>query len=244
MPPRDDPAPEHTSSEHVTAEQTAPEQAASSTDSAIGTATVAIIDDHAILRGPLGDALVAARPGLRVVYSGDDAAEVLRIAPTPDLVLLDLNLHGKPPSNEAVAGLASKGARIIILSAMQEPDTVRSMVRLGVLGFVSKEANQSELLVAVDAALAGDPIMNATIASALTAGSSLNNPPLTDKEQQVLILFAGGLKISVVARRLGISPNTVKTHLKRIREKHLQVGRPVPTQTHMLREATRRGLVT
>lgn len=227
MPPRD---------------ESAPEQAISGT--AIGTVTVAIIDDHAILRGPLGDSLVAARPALRVVYSGDDTTEVLKIDPTPDLVLLDLNLHGEPPSTEAVAGLANQGARIIILSAMQEPDTVRSMVRLGVLGFVSKESGQSELLAAVDAALAGDPIMNATIASALTAGSSLNDPPLTDKEQQVLILFASGLKIGVVARRLGISPNTVKTHLKRIREKHLQVGRPVPTQTHMLREATRRGLVT
>lgn len=205
--------------------------------------SVAIVDDHEILRGPLAASIVAARPHLSVVYSGDSPEAVLTLEAPPSIVLLDLNLHGNPPSPDAVAELAARGCRILVLSALQEPESIRAMTRLGVAGFISKEAGSQELLEAIDAALVGDPIINAEVASALTSGATLNDPPLSDKEQQVLILFASGLKIRVVARRLGISPNTVKTHLKRIREKHVQAGRPVPTQTHMLKEATRRGLV-
>ena len=205
--------------------------------------TIAFLDDHAMLRGALGALVAATRPNLEVVYSGDDLAAVQQLPNVPDVLLLDLNLHGEPPPPAIVADLASQGCAIIVLSAIEDRQVVRTMVGLGVSGFVSKEEEHGALLTAIDAALADEPVMNSEVALALCPGTGHGEPSLSEQEQRVLVLFGSGLKICTVGRRLNISPNTVKTHLKRIRQKYVDFGRPIPTQSHVQLEALRRGLI-
>ncbi len=205
---------------------------------------LAIIDGDPEVRESLGTELIASQPQLQLRYSGDNALDVVDMDPAPTLVLLDIDLDVAVPTAEFIVGMSTRGSCIVIRCTRLDPDTTRTLIRIGASGIVAKVASRQELLAVVDLALLGGKAVDPTVARALADEEALNNPKLSDREQQVMLLFAGGLKIGAVARRLEVSPNTVKTHLKRIREKQLQAGRPVPTQSHMLREATRRGLVT
>ncbi len=204
---------------------------------------VAMVEDQTILRDLLAAALITARPHFTVVYSGDNADAAAQLKPTPDLVLLDLNLHGQAPSTHAVATLVDGGAAVLVLSALAELATVKDMVRIGVSGFVSKEDSQDVLLDAIDTVLTGESWTNRELAAALSGFQDQAQPPLTPTEEQVLTLVARGLTQPAVANRLNMSPNTVKTHLLRMREKFRDAGRPAGSAAQLTVEAVRRGLI-
>jgi DNA-binding CsgD family transcriptional regulator len=69
-------------------------------------------------------------------------------------------------------------------------------------------------------------------------------PDLSPRERDALRLYASGLKLAAVARRMDISPHTVKEYLDRVRMKYQQVGRPARTRTELYAEARRDGLLS
>jgi DNA-binding NarL/FixJ family response regulator len=203
---------------------------------------VAVVEDHALVRDGLVTA-VAALDEVSVVYAGPGLAGVLDLDPPPQLLLLDLELDGHPVPLDDVATLQDRGVRVLVVSALGLPDTVRDAVRLGVAGVVSKREDVETMLAAVREVLAGGSWMSRELAVALAGDRSPGRPDLSPQERRVLVLYASGLTLDSVARRLGIRPGTAREYLDRVRGKYEAVGRPARSKVDLTREAIRDGFV-
>lgn len=204
--------------------------------------SIAIVDDHVLVREAL-ERHLGPQPDLEIVWSGSDPEQLLMTWPDPDVVLLDLDLGDVQATPGLVSAMVARGSAVLAVSALASPALVRGLVRAGLAGVVAKADSLDSLVLAVRTAAAGEAWTTPELAAALANSTEPEMPVLSEQEQRVLVLYASGLKIAAVARRLGISPHTVKDYLKRIRVKFNSVGRPAPTQTDLFREAVRGGLI-
>ena len=92
------------------------------------------------------------------------------------------------------------------------------------------------------ATLAGEPSTSRDVAAILTSGEELA-VPLTERERTAMVLYASGLKIDAVARRMDVKPATAQEYIKRVRSKYLKAGTSVATKTDLYRQAQAEGLV-
>lgn len=207
-------------------------------------AGIAVIDDHALVRQGLVRAL-ATHPALdiEVVHEGADPAAVLLLEPPPALVLLDLDLDGTPVGAEVVLAMVERGSSILVVSALGDARTIRALLAVGVAGFVSKREPTDSLVDAVSAVLRGESWTTPELASILASDDAPDRPQLSPQEHRVLVLYASGLTLDSVARRLDVRPGTVREYLDRVRAKYESSGRPARTKTELYREAVRDGLL-
>ena len=89
----------------------------------------------------------------------------------------------------------------------------------------------------------GQPLENLEWATAIDGDRAFADAQLANREREVLRLYAAGLPLKAVAERLGISYNTAKENITRIRVKYIEVGRPAPTKIDLLHRAIEDGLV-
>lgn len=204
--------------------------------------TIAIIDDHALVREGLVGTL-SRRDDIQVVHVGECAADVLQLEPAPDIVLLDLDLDGKAASAEEAAAMIDRGSRVLVVSALGSPVLIRDMVRAGVSGFVPKRDTSESLLEAIDAVLNGEHWTPPDLAAILANDHAATRPKLSERERRVLVLYASGLKMAAVARQLGISMHSAKTYLDRVRAKYAASGLRAGTKTELYQAAVRDGLI-
>ncbi|MEI8084018.1 MAG: response regulator transcription factor [Actinomycetes bacterium] len=205
--------------------------------------TIAIVEDHPLVLHGLEQMLTVREPAPAVVWRGDNLSALVEFRPVPTLVLLDLDLGSSQADPFLVRQIIDAGSAVLVVSAMGSPTLVRQLISVGVSGFVTKSDAPADLFDAIDTVLSGEPWTSHELAAVLATSTQEEDPGLTDQERKVLSLYARGLKIDAVARHLGVSPHTVKTYLKRIREKCVRVGRPAPTATDLYREALREGLI-
>lgn len=204
------------------------------------TLRIAIIDDHELVREGLASLLAASPDLATIVYSGDDPAQAATRG--PDIALLDIDLGpGGMPVIAGIAALQSTGVRVLLISAYEESSQVRAALRAGALGFVPKRVSFDTLVEAVQTVARGELYLSIDLASILAAAPEM--PGLSPRELDALRLYASGLKLNVVANRMGISPHTAKEYLDRVRAKYAQVGRSARTRTQMYVEASRDGLL-
>ena len=190
---------------------------------------VAIIDDHELVREGLAALLIGA--------SVVDAASV-----RPDVALLDVDLGpGSGSVTHGVVTLQDAGAHVLLVSAFEDAPAVRSALRVGALGFIPKRVSFEVLIEAIATVGRGELYLSMDLASILaSAGES---PNLSPRELHALRLYASGLKLSAVARRMDISPHTAKEYLDRVRGKYANVGRTVRTRTELYAQARSDGLL-
>jgi len=189
-----------------------------------GATTIVLADDHTIVRSGLR-MLLDAEPGLAVVAEAGDVAETVRKvrAYKPDVLVLDLSMPGGP-SLAAFPSLqeASPATAIVMLTMEDEPRFARAAMRAGALGFVLKEAADTELVQAVNAAAAGvrylNPQLGAQIAAQPEAAAALPDS-LSEREAEVLRLVALGYTNTEIAHKLFLSVRTVESHRAHIQQK-------------------------
>lgn len=200
---------------------------------------LAIVDDHELFCQAL---TVWARDfltGVEVVYAGPDPTCV---PAGTDLVLLDIDLGpGSRPAEQVTADLVSAGTAVLLVSALAEASRIRPALLAGALGFVPKRAGGDTLHEAVDAALQGETYVSPDLAAVMMAAD--DTPDLSVQESTALRLYASGLKLESVARRMHVSPATVREYLARVRRKYACVGRQVRTKSDMYAAALRDGLI-
>lgn len=205
---------------------------------------LAIIDDHELVREGLrallgSDASVTAE-GYVVVYCGDSVADA--IGSGVDVALLDVELGSDQPDVATnCRALVSSGVGVLLISAFDEPGAVRAGLASGALGFVPKRVSLDDLHEALRSVAADEMYLSVDLAALLASGPEV--PDLSPRERDALRLYASGLKLAAVARRMDISPHTVKEYLDRVRTKYQQVGRPARTRTELYAEASRDGLL-
>lgn len=204
--------------------------------------TVGIVEDHALV-AQFYERMFADDERFSVVLTTSEVADVFRCEEPPDLLMLDLELNGQPVSPETVALVGELGTRILVVSALADPALLRKLSAAGIHGVVSKRDSAETLMDAIESVMAGESWLSPELIAAIASSDDIDVPMLSEQEKRVIVLYASGMKIQAVARRLDISPHTVKDYLRRIRAKFLAVGRHAPTQVHLYQEAVRLGLI-
>lgn len=179
-----------------------------------------------------------------IVYAGEsiEKAEAAIAERGADLVILDLDLNDGRSPVANVCAVADLGVPVLVVSALGDPATIRACLSAGALGYVSKQAKPSEVLQAIEAALRGDATTSPEVAAALLSDSS-DSLNLSDQERRAMVLYASGLKMESVARRMNVSRTTAEEYIKRVRVKAKKAGTPLPTKTDMYRMAQRTGML-
>ena len=203
-----------------------------------------VLEDHPLVRDAMVSLLVPHLEDVEIVYAGASVDEAARAIEEhgADLVVLDLDLNDGRSPVANVAAIADLGTPVIVVSALGDPATIRACLAAVVLGYVSKQARPEEVLQALQAALRGEQVMSPEVASAL-----LHQPDdqlhLSEQERRAMVLYASGLKMESVARRMNVSRTTAEEYIKRVRAKARKAGTPLPTKTDMYRMAQRAGML-
>ena len=204
-----------------------------------------VLEDHPLVRDALLNLLVPHLRDVDVIYSGQSIAQAEAAVSEQggaDLAILDLDLgDGRSPVANVVA-MVEIGVPVLVVSALGDPGTIHACLVAGAMGFVSKQATPEELLEAVMVAMEGEGSITPDVASALLSAprDSLN---LSDQERRAMVLYASGLKMDAVARRMNVSRTTAEEYIKRVRAKYSRAGAAAPTKTDLYRRARDEGLV-
>jgi DNA-binding NarL/FixJ family response regulator len=209
-----------------------------------GAVTVVILDDHALFHQGLVAWLGANEPSIEVAYSGEDVAAALAAGGSADVVLLDLDLgpHA-PPLADLVGQFRAAGCRVLIVSALGSPRVVRQGLAAGALGYMSKREDPESLLTAIRRVASGEGFLTPEMA-AILAEAPEDVPNLSIQELTALRLYASGMKLDSVARRMNVSPATAKEYLDRVRAKYAQAHRSVRSKSDMHRAAIEDGFLS
>jgi two-component system response regulator NreC len=186
--------------------------------------TIVLADDHTIVRRALR-ALLEAETGFEIVAEAGEVDEAVRkvLAYKPSVIVLDLCMPGGP-SLTAIPRIlaASPRTSVVVLTMESEPHFAREAFRAGALGFVLKEAADTELVAAVRAAVAGMRYLNPQLGGLIaSAPETPPGPPdnLTEREVEVLRLVALGHTNAEISQQLYLSVRTVESHRAHIQEK-------------------------
>lgn len=200
--------------------------------------TVLLVDDHFVVRSGLAASL-GLEDDLKIVAEAGDMAEGLAAygRHKPDVVIMDLQLSGGS-GIETTVHLCQQhpGARVLMFSSYARDEDVYRAIRAGALGYLQKSAPREELLQAVRGVAQGKRFLPADMAQRLA--ERLGRPEPSPRELEVLRLIAQGRGNKEIAALLGVSDETVKTHVGNVMQKlHAQ------DRAHAVTEAIRLGLI-
>jgi two-component system response regulator NreC len=187
---------------------------------------IVIADDHSVVRRGLRQ-LLEDEEGLEVVAEAQDIDSARRYTRghKPHVLVLDLNMPGGS-TLEAIPEIREESpeTKIVILTMQNEPAYAREALSAGVVGYVLKEAADTELVEAVRRAAAGDTYLNPRL-GARVAATPPPGPPdgLSEREVEVLRMIALGHTNAEIAESLFLSVRTVETHRAHIQQK-LRLG--------------------
>ncbi len=193
--------------------------------------SVSIVDDDKRLCQSIATFLNGS-PGFRCVSIYGSAEAALRRLPAdqPDVVLMDINMAGMD-GIECVRRLKTltPQIQIVMLTVYEDTEQIFKALAAGATGYLLKRHEPDELLQAIQDVQAGGSPMSNSIARKVVASFQTADPAgekqnlLTSREQIVLDYLAQGLAYKQIGDQLGISINTIRTHLRHIYEKlHVQ----------------------
>ncbi len=187
---------------------------------------IAIADDHAVLRESLAT-LLAAEKDFEVVGTAADGNEAVQLVQkeSPDVLVLDLFM---PNSDgfEVLRQMERAGLRVasVILTGSDNQADYVQVVRLGARGLVLKGDSPEKLFHAIQTVAEGELAFGDEVAQGILTAmvnetheeKATNLDRLSEREHQIALLVARGMKNKDIGRELNISENTVKRHLQSI----------------------------
>ncbi len=191
---------------------------------------IVLADDERMVRTALR-VILDAEPGLEVVgeaASGAEAVSVVRSL-APDVVLMDVRMpeiDGIRATEQILATMAEP-PKIVVVTTFENDAYVYDALRVGAAGFLLKRSDPDELIGAVRLVARGDCLLFPAAVRSLAAAHAAAAPGtvapwvarLTDREADVLRLMATGLSNHEMSARLGVGPQTVKTHVAAVLSK-------------------------
>ena len=183
---------------------------------------VLIAEDHALLVDAL-QMLLGTQTDMRCVGAARDGEQALSMAQTlhPDVLLLDLGLP-KLDGLTVVEALQRAGSpvKVLVVTARLDPQSIRAALGFGAAGYLPKDEDSDELLLAIRRVAQGRRYISEEIARLFTANVQAAPPgKLTTSESAVLQLVGAGLTSKEISQRLGTSEATARKHRENIRRK-------------------------
>ena len=196
---------------------------------------VAIVDDHPMFRLGLA-AAIKEMDGIELVGEAQRADQVLALveAASPNVLLLDVRL---PDASglEVNRWLAEHHpeVRVVMLTMSEDLDNALTALRGGASGYLVKGAGPERVEHAIRTVASGDVVLDHSLAQGVTelaqvrrGSTSRPFPQLTNREFDILQLLAEGLDNASIARRLFLSPKTVRNHVSNVFSKIDAPDRP------------------
>jgi len=186
-----------------------------------------IVDDHPLFRGALGQAMGGSFPDAEVLEAGslDELTQLLATAGEIDLILLDLTM----PGVHGLSGLLYLRAQhpevpVVIVSASDDPGTIRRCIDCGASGFIPKSQPVEAMRDAIRRIMGGEVWLPAdvdlcSVPSGETAELVSRMSTLTPQQVRVLMMLGEGLLNKQIAFKLGVSEATIKAHVSAILQK-------------------------
>jgi DNA-binding NarL/FixJ family response regulator len=184
--------------------------------------TVVVADDHPMVRAGLRSVL-ASMADFELVAEAENGEETIAAVSQhhPDLVVMDLHMPG-------IGGLEatrqvrrqSASTRVVVLTMSDDDAALFAAMQAGACGYLVKGASYDEVRRAIAGAAAGEAVFGSTVAARVLG--ALANAPVTDaadesglsqREREVLELLVAGSGTSDIARKLYLSPKTVRNHI-------------------------------
>jgi len=190
---------------------------------------VMLVDDHAIVRAGL-KAVIGAAPGMIVVGEAEGGnAAIAQLAHTPaDVVVMDLSMADGDglTATRAITREGGSGARVLVLTMHGEESYLEPVLAAGASGYLVKSSADREVVEAVRAVARGETYVRPAAARAQgaerreeRAAERERFEKLTDREREVMQLFAQGYTAPQIGEQLSISPKTVDTYKQRVNDK-------------------------
>ena len=180
--------------------------------------TVLLADDHTMFREGMAR-LLTSYGGLEVVgeTTNDEGAVALAREKRPDVVIMQVQM----PFEEAKRALdrmreVEPAPRVIIVTMFEDPAMMRSLLRLGVSGYVLKSSSTTQLVSAIRAAAFAPEGGNVVVGLPRTMLEETEGEvesPLSIREMEILLLASRGLSNGQIARQVRLAEGTVKRHL-------------------------------
>jgi two-component system response regulator DegU len=189
---------------------------------------IVLADDHPLIRSGI-NTVFAATPDMLLIGEATNGAEAQRLCRElqPHVLLLDLNMPG-PSAAETVMYVRANcpDVKILVLSAHDDDVSIRSMVVIGVVGYVIKNDSAETLLRAIRTVMTGDRWFSWSILEKLVQTSHDqpipdNEVSLTNREQQLLSMIARGWDNPRIGAELNLAEQTVRNYISRI---YLTIG--------------------
>jgi DNA-binding NarL/FixJ family response regulator len=196
---------------------------------------VLLADDHPAFRSGLRF-MLSRSPGVEILGEAADGHDVVRLARelSPDVVVMDVNMPGRngiDATRQIVAEQPHVG--VLVLTMLEDDESVFQAMRAGARGYLLKGADQDDIERAVAAVAKGEAIFGPDLARRIadffaaggpgSATPEVAFPELSEREREVLSLVADGMTNPEIARRLFLSPKTIRNHVSNIFTK-LQVA--------------------
>jgi len=204
---------------------------------AVSALRLLVVDDHPVVRQGIRALLERELDGVEVsTADSPDAAMRDAGGPSPDVVVIDL----RRVSGEVQGTISSLqerlGSPIVVFTADGGPRMLAEALKAGVKGYVRKDSPPEDLIRAIQAARSGEFYVDPALSSSLLLEEGERT--LTARQREILQMLADGMHTEEVAKQLGLSTETVRTHTKRILAK-LQAG----TRTQAVAIGIRSGLI-
>ena len=178
--------------------------------------TCVIADDHPAMLTAVADIL--ERSGIEIVGRASDGQDALAQieAKQPRVALVDVRMPRLSGIEVAQkAALVAPDTCIVFYTAYGDRALLSEALDVGARGFVLKEAPLPDLVRAVERVAAGEAYVDPVLAGVLVSAQSEKIPSLTQREREVLRLLADGHANDEIGKRLFISPETVRTHVRK-----------------------------
>jgi DNA-binding NarL/FixJ family response regulator len=172
-----------------------------------------VVDSHPVVRQGIRALLEREFDDLEVMDAATPEAAIATGA-TPDVVVLDPRREAGQ-RDEPIRELSRRlGSPIVVFTADGGARQLADALKAGVKGYVRKDSPAEDLLRAIQAALSGDFYVDPALSSTIVLDEG--DRTLTARQREILQMLANGMQTDAVARQLGLSTETVRTHTKRI----------------------------
>ena len=202
----------------------------------VSTLRCLVVDDHPVVRQGIRALLERELDGVEVSTAATPEAALAESADHPDVVVIDLRRVSGDVQDAVTKLQETLQSPIVVFTADGGPRMLAEALKAGVKGYVRKDSPPEDLIRAIQAAHNGEFYVDPALSSSLLLEEGERT--LTARQREILQMLADGMHTEEVARQLGLSTETVRTHTKRILSK-LSAG----TRTQAVAIGIRSGLI-